>query len=326
MKTSQEILSRKLSDILVSDGIERPIAESVSNALVLSEMSGESAHGLRMFPAFREILRLQKEKCTFEVCRENGSFAVIDGAYQAGPYIATKCMQLAIDRAAENGIYTVFAHHANTFGAAFVYSLQAVKQGMIGIVMANTPAQMPVYKGKHRLLGTNPLCYGIPAKDELPIIFDMASSAVAKSRINQAYECGESIPEGWGLDKNANPTTNPQEVLNGGFMLPFADSPKGYGIAMMVDLFAGLLSGAACLDDVGFLKSGKMNVGQVIVAIDPTKIYGDGFYDRVDDYIRKVKAPGENVRLPGEKKLENILKAEKEGFEIDDEIYNKLFL
>lgn len=327
MHCNYDEIKSVISDKLKTSGFAKSTADNIAQGILLSEMSGETSHGLRLYYAVNQCV-------TNCVCVWGGvklpkitaSYAVVDCQYGVGLDSAKRCMDIAIKGAAENGIYTVFAHHANTFGAAFVYALQAVKQGMIGIVMANTPAQMPVYKGKQRLLGTNPLCYAIPAKDELPIIFDMASSAVAKSRINQAQERGETIPEGWGLDKDANPTTNPQEVLNGGFMLPFVDSPKGYGIAMMVDLFAGLLSGAACLDEVDFLKSGKMNVGQVFVAIDPTKIYGDNFYVKVDEYIRKIKASGDDVRLPGENKLKNILKAEKEGFEIDEKIYKQLVL
>ena len=255
---------------------------------------------------------------------KTNSFAVVDCKYNIGFDTARHCMDIAIKGAKQEGIYTVFAHHANTFGAAFVYGLQAIKEGMIGILMSNTPAQMTVYGGKKKMLGTNPICYAIPSKDELPIIFDMASSKVAKSRINKAAEHGEMIPDNWGLDWNGQRTTNPNEVINGGFLLPFADSPKGYGITMMIDMFAGLLSGAAYLDDVGFLKSGKMNVGQIFIAIDPKKIYGEDFYAQVDAYIRKVKASGDNVRLPGENKLRNLQKAEKEGFEIDEIIYKQI--
>lgn len=260
----------------------------------------------------------------FVYIKETDTFAVADCGFITGFHSAELCMQKAIDIAKERGMYAVFARNANTYGAAFVYTLQAVQQGLIGITMANTPAQMTAFGGNKKMLGTNPISYAIPTKNELPIIFDMACSAVAKSRINEAYNKGEKIPEGWGTNKNGQATIEPEEVLDGGYVLPFANNAKGFGITMMVDLFAGMLSGAACLDEVGFFSSGRMNVGQIFIAIDPTKVYGEDFYERVDEYIRKVKASGENVRIPGENKLRNIHKAEEEGFEIDDEFMFKL--
>lgn len=325
MRLNKNDLIRQLTSQLISNGVVEEIATSVVNALVTSEISGDTAHGLRMYPVYRKLLQSQKTKNEMKILKESVSFAIVDSAYLPGLYTATKCMQLAIDKARRNGMYTVLVRNANTYGSAFVYTLQAARQGMIGITMANTPAQMTVYGGKKRLLGTNPLCYAIPAKKEWPIIFDMASSAAAKSRINEASEKGETIPESWGLNSRAEKTTNPKEILDGGFLLPFAPNAKGYGIGMMIDIFSGLLSGAACLDEVGFFRSGKMNVGHLFIAIDPTKVYGENFNERVDDYIRKVKDSGDKVQMPGENKLRNLSKAEKEGFEIDDVIYNDIF-
>lgn len=324
MHVYQNDITNRLNEILLRNGIREDVACAIVDALIIPEMSGERAHGLRMLNTYKTILQEQNHSQEIRILRETSAFSVIDCAYQNGFYTAKKCMRRALDKASQNGMHTVYARNANTFGAAFVYGLQAVKEGMIGVLMANTPAQMPVYEGKKKMLGTNPICFAIPAKDELPIIFDMASSKVAKSRINNAAEHGEMIPDDWGLNRNGQRTTNPNDVIAGGFLLPFADSPKGFGIAMMIDMFAGLLSGAACLDEVGFLQSGKMNVGQMFIAINPKKVYGDDFYAQVDAYIRKIKASGDNVRLPGENKLKNLQKAENEGFEIADELYKQI--
>lgn len=308
----------------IEKGLSLQSANNVTRGLLIAECAGETSHGLRMRKCVNQMIMNQSSGDNVKLINKTNSFAVVDCNYNIGFDTAKYSMDLAIKEANREGIYTVFARHANTFGAAFVYGLQAVKDGMIGILMANTPAQMTVYGGEKKMLGTNPICFAIPAKDESPIIFDMASSKVAKSRINNAAEHGEEIPEDWGLDKEGQRTINPQDVLDGDFLLPFADSPKGYGIAMMIDMFAGLLSGAACLDEVGYLKSGKMNVGQIFIAIDPKKIYGDDFYAQVDAYIRKVKASGDNVRLPGENKLRNLQRAENEGFELDDMLYRQI--
>lgn len=317
---------------LKSIGATETVSLSIARSLLTAEACGVSSHGLRMLTAHTNKIKNGEYNITGVVSKEaeTNCFARFNCNNQIGMVSAFECMQYAIDKAKEYGIFTVLANHCNTYSAAFLYSWQAAKQGLIGYTMSNSPAQMAPTGGCSKLLGTNPMSYAIPADKQPPIIFDMATSVVAKSKINHAKEKDELIPEGWALDENGNSTTDPVEAVKG-LVLPMAGA-KGYGLALMIDLLAGHLSGAACLDDVGrFYNPGKfcMNVGQVFVAINPEIVYGKGYYKEIDDYILKLKNSkpigGNTIRLPGENKIHNYNKTMKKGLEIPDSILREFY-
>ena len=325
------VLYQTIKERLIAIGCNEEQAENVTHSLMMAEACGVGTHGLRML--HDHIVKIQNgfydihEDISIE--HKTVTFARVNCHGMIGMDSAVKCMQMAIDGCKESGIFTIFANNANTFSAAFLYTLQAAKQGMIGVAVSNAPAKMPAYGGKEKLLGTNPLSYAIPASEREPIIFDMATSIVAQSKINMAKDRGEDIPEGWALDSDGNPTTNALEACKG-MILPMAGA-KGYGLSMMIDLIAGLLSGAAYLDGVGRFYNDNnipMNVGQMFIAIDPVQIYGEGFYDLVDNYIKKVKestsSTDNGVKLPGEHKYDKYKECMNKGVFISDELQNIL--
>lgn len=311
----------------VNIGCRSDVAKNITESLLLAEACGVCSHGLRMLSAHAKKIRHHEYNIDADIDIEfhTPSITKVNSNNQIGMYSANVCMQIAIKKAKENGMHTVMANHANTFNAAFVYTLQAVRQGMIGFCMSNSPAQMAPIGGCDKLLGTNPLSYAIPAFDENPIIFDMATSIVAKSKINQAKDKGMLIPAGWVQDINGLPTTNPFDAVKG-LVLPMAGA-KGYGLALMIDILSGVLSKAQYLDGVGRFydeENTGMNVGQTFIAIDPNIIYGMDFYKNMDLYISKIKnsraIEGEIVRLPGEKKFEFLRKSLQEGIDFPDTI------
>lgn len=333
MQIDFSVLYQAIKEKLVAIGCNEEQAENVTHSLMMAEACGVSTHGLRML--HDHIVRIQNgfydihEDITIE--HKTVAFARVNCHGMIGMDSAVKCMQMAIDGCKESGIYTVFANNANTFSAAFLYTLQAAKQSKIGIAISNAPAKMPAYGGKEKLLGTNPLSYAIPAFKRDPIIFDMATSIVAQSKINMAKDRGDSIPEGWALNSEGLPTTNSLEACRG-MILPMA-GPKGYGLSMMIDIMAGLLSGASYLDKVGrFYNEGNkcMNVGQCFIAIDPVQVYGESFYQEVDDYISKVlsskKQDGKGVKLPGMNKKERYVSSVNNGISVTVELQQKLEL
>ena len=182
---------------------------------------------------------------------------------------------------------------------------------------------------KSQALGTNPFAVAIPGAKNGPIMFDMATSKVAKSKINKARLAGESIPSDWALDTDGNPTTDPLEAIKG-TVLPMAEY-KGYGIAMAIDIIAGVLSGAGYLNGVNrFYSDGEdgMNVGQVFVAIDPRIVMSDSFYSDIDGYINQIHAceplGDDAVLYPGERKNKNLADSLKNGVEITAEEYETI--
>ena len=207
------------------------------------------------------------------------------------------------------GTFTVFGRNNNTFGPAFYYSLKAAEEGCIALVSSNSPAQMAPFGGNEKMLGTNPFAAVIPVPGSDPIIIDFATSVVAKSKFKEYAKKGMPLPDGWALDENGAPTNDPEAGMRG-FVLPMAGF-KGYGISLLIDMIAGLLSGSACLNRVGRFysdESGSMNVGFCIFAIDPVLVFGEDYNNAIKQYVSDIrnckKAKDQSVILPGDDRIQ----------------------
>ena len=328
MRLIKENIEELVTEVFIHYGCQREEATVVAHNLVLTEMCGVVAHGLRMVSAHADKYRssVYQHAMPLDVEVETNAFARINANGMCGLYSATRCMEFAIDRAKQYGMYTVFANHCNTYGAAFVYSLMAAEQGLIGITFCNTPAQMAPIGGARKMLGTNPMSYAIPVKGENPIIYDAATSIVAKSKINVAAERGEEIPIEWALDENGVPTTNAKEAQKGS-VRPMA-GPKGIGLAMLFDILSGVLSGAKYLDQVGkfYGSNTSMDLGHTFIALNPSMIYGDGFDESMCDYVKNLRKSGTSsqVSLPGDGKWSALSAAQQNGIEIELSMYEEL--
>ena len=204
-------------------------------------------------------------------------------------------------------MFTVFSKNNNTFGPAFYYPLLAADKGYIGLIASNSPAQMAVYGGKEKMLGTNPFSVVIPVPGDDPIIIDMATSVVAKSKFKEYKEKGMQLPEGWALDEDGKPTSDPEAGICG-FVQPMSGF-KGIGIAMIIDILSSL-SGSAFLNQVGrFYSESKegMNVGYYISVIDPAQIYGENYSIHIREYVKQLRNSaminGEKIVLPGDNRI-----------------------
>lgn len=293
--------------LFVAAGLKESEASIVAEILMDAELNGVSTHGISMVPAhIRKIQKSYDITTGLSVEQEGAAFTVLNANNMMGVLLAYQSMQITIGKARESGISIVLCNHANTFSAASYYVEMAVKEGMIGIATCNAPAQMASLGGTEKLLGTNPLAFGIPGKNEKPFIFDMATSIVAKSKINEAVRRGETkIPYGWATDKDGQPTDDPRTAVEG-LILPMAGA-KGYGLCMAIDLIAGLLSGAASLNEVGRffpIENGCMNVGHAFIVINPTMLHGENFYDKVDNYLHRIRvsksASEDPIYVPGD--------------------------
>lgn len=174
--------------------------------------------------------------------------AHLDGDNGFGFIVATKAMESAIS-AEIYGIGIVTTNHSNHFGMAATYVIQALDAGMISLVFTNSVKQMPPFGGKETLLGISPFAAGAASKDEIPYILDMAPSVVAKGKIRKAVRRGEKIPLGWAYDANGKPTEDAEATLNGS-MAPIG-GPKGSGIAILMNIMSGVLSGAEFGGELG---------------------------------------------------------------------------
>ena len=273
-------LRKALIKILKNNHVCNEQADILVDTMLEADMRGVHTHGISVFSAYIKKIQGNGFNLTAEsvVLQQTGAFAVVDAKNQFGMVSAHKCMALAIEQAKTSGIYTVFCRNANTLGAAFTYAKMATDQNMIGLCLCNSPAAMPAWGGNMKILGTNPFAIGVPAEKQSPILIDMATSLVAKSKINEARKQGTTIPLGWAVDENGKPTTDPIEAIKG-MVLPMAEH-KGYAIAMAIDILAGVLSGASYLNHVNRFYSDNnecMNVGHCFIAMNPALIFGDGF-------------------------------------------------
>lgn len=295
---------------LTESGVPSKQALTAADVMATADLYGVTSHGAECLDS--HIKRIKRGGYNlspdFRVIRESSAFALIDGDNSLGFVSADYCMRYAADKCRESGIFHVFSRNNNTFGPAFYYPLKAAEQGMIGIIFSNSPAQMAPFGGKEKMLGTNPFSAVIPVADGDPIIIDMASSVTAKSRFAQYKQEGRQLPDGWALDRNGEPTNDPDEAIEG-LVLPMAGF-KGCGIAMLIDILSGLISGAAYLDKVGRFYSednSGMNTGFCCIAVDPKVVMGEEYDDAIRDFVSRLrnseKISGQEIVLPGDDRL-----------------------
>lgn len=196
--------------------------------------------------------------------------------------------------------------HSNHFGMSAWIVQKALDAGMMSLVFTNSSPALPAWGGKSKLLGVSPLACGAPGKDN-SFILDMAPSIAARGKIYKAKRRGEAIPSDWALDKDGRSTTDPEAALDGGVMLPMG-GPKGSGLAVMMDVFSGVLSGSAFAGHVTgpYDPSSASNVGHFLVAIKPDLFMSsENFRERMqylyDRVVGAEKAAGvERIYFPGE--------------------------
>ncbi|MEW6408520.1 MAG: Ldh family oxidoreductase, partial [Nitrospirota bacterium] len=209
------------------------------------------------------------------------------------------------------------------------YTEIMAKKGMIGICMTNTEPGMAPYGAAEKILGTNPLSIAVPTRDH-PMILDMSTSVVARGKIVLAMEKGGGIPEGWAINKDGEITTDPIEALEGA-LLPFGGA-KGSGLAIMVDILTGALSGSSVGKGVKgtFDMEHEGTKGDLFLAIDPAN-FGDYecFLDKVEDLKNQIKqakkAKGvDEIFLPGEVEYLTRERKLKEGIPLREELIEEL--
>jgi LDH2 family malate/lactate/ureidoglycolate dehydrogenase len=225
-------------------GVPEDQASVVADVLVRADLRGTASHGVLRLPAYIHKIQagLLKPDTPWTCLRETPATALFDAGMGLGPVAGLWGMKEAVKRAEQCGISTVGVRNASHFGIAAYYALQAVEAGMIGVAISNAAASMAPWGGVEARLGTNPVCVAIPTQDEIPLVLDMAVSVVARGKIRLAQREGQLIPQGWALDANGQPTTDPQAAIDG-TLLPIG-GPKGYGIALVNDILSGILTGS----------------------------------------------------------------------------------
>jgi len=280
-------------------------AEQIAAVLLDCELRGYDDHGVAFLGSLTEWYRSGALNPTprVQVLREDRAGILLDGDAGCGVIAATEAMRRCIAAARQHGIACAGIQRSGHFIAAAPYAVMAADAGMIGFASSNTPPLMASTGGLTRVLGTNPLAYAIPAGRHDPVVMDMATSATAGYKVRMAAKEGRRIPEGLIADRDGRPSTDPNDFVNGGLILP-AGGHKGFGLAMVVDTLAGVLTGA------GFAQSGGVTngkCGQFFWALDVEMFMPQAeFLARVDEQIDQIKAGKlaagvSEVLVPGER-------------------------
>jgi LDH2 family malate/lactate/ureidoglycolate dehydrogenase len=323
----------QVTAIATAVGVAPEDAAILADSLVEADIYGVSTHGVSRLNIY--VRRIQKglidPKATLAVDRQRtGSFAV-DARNGLGQVQASKVLRMIMDASEKTGVAAATIRNSQHFGTLSYYCNKAVERGKILIAATNAEPSMSPSGGRTAYFGTNPIAASFPTGKGFPVRIDLATSLVARGNIIAASKRGESIPAGWALDEEGNPTTDAAAAL-AGTVLTMAGH-KGYALALMVEFFSGVLSGAGVGSSVGSMYKHMdryQNVGHFFCVLDIEAFMDlEAFKERVDRTIDEIKAvprrPGvDEILIPGEPEHRKGIYNRERGVAIDDQTMKEL--
>ncbi len=314
-------------DALAAAGAAPGMAAATARALVAAEAQGQAGHGLSRVPQYATFLKNGRAAgdAAPRVIAERGGVALVD----AGHGLAFPALDLAVREAAarakSHGVALVGLTNSQHSGAMGLLVEALARQGLVALAFTNSPSAMPVPGGRRPLMGTNPIAAAFPRRDAAPLVVDLALSEVARGKIMVAAKAGKRIPEGWAIDAEGRPTTDPNAAL-GGAMLAMGGT-KGALLALVVELLCVALTGAAFgfeADSFFQDEGNRPRLGQALLAIDPGALAGQSAYlERVETLISAMLAD-DGVRLPGSRRAALTEAAATEGLDLPDALVDRL--
>ena len=307
VRVDAEELLRYLSRVYEALGLSAPDAGACAAQLVDAELRGVSSHGCVRFGVFVERLRngTANPRPRVRTITDLPAFRLLDGDYGMSAVVARRAMRAAIEKAEAGGVGAAAIRRSSHTGHIGYFAAMALERGMIGVVISGAVGNLAPWGGAERMIGNNPVAFAIPSGQEYPVLFDIATSRVARGYVLLAAKAGEPIPEGWALDPSGSPTTDAALAARG-TMLPLAEH-KGYGLALMFTFLTGALSGNGFdADQPDWLeKEEPLGLPMFALAIDPDRCLGGDYRAAVDAAIARIKASGlapgfDEIRIPGE--------------------------
>lgn len=307
-------------------GLTESAAQKVAQVLVLADLFGLTTHGLSRIESYGERLESGGISATADPLVETIAPAIarVDGRNAVGPLVGMAALEAGIELARQFGISLVLARGSNHFGPISPYAYIAAEQGFASIIGSNATTTIAPSGGSDARLGNSPLGFGVPNPDGNHFMLDMAMSVVARAKIRNALKAGQPIPETWATDAAGKPTTDPRAALDG-FLLPIGGH-KGYGLALVVDLLAGLLSDAAYLTHVKSWVDAPdepQNLGHFFILVDTRRLgSSDWLKARMTDFASILhQSPAIDraapVLVPGEIELQKMQRYLQEGVPVD---------
>lgn len=308
--------------LLTRWGVPESDARTIATCLVLADLRGVDTHGIGRLPLYVDRLRRGLVNPTPDLQPEQKTVAAaaLDGQNGFGFVVATRAMDEAVAIAETAGVGIVSVKRSTHFGMAAAYVLQAIDRGYIAVVFTNASPGVAPWGARHALVGTSPLAVGAPGGRTIPFVLDMSPSVAARGKIRRALQNGETVPETWALDAHGRPTTDARAALDG-VLLPIG-GPKGAGLAIMMDIFGGVLSGAAFGGEVGDMYKvldRPQNVGHFFLAMRPDLFIPlEEYRQRMDALVDRIHRleprPGfDEVLLPGELESRELYQRSQSG-------------
>ncbi len=326
-------LEKIAATLLQGAGASAEEAAIVARHSIGANLAGHDSHGIIQIPVY--IDRVNKEHIVpgapFDITRETPTTTVIDGHWGFGYVVSERAMQITIDKAKKNGVAATTVFRQSHVGRVADYPIMAANEGLIGMMTADSgrsPKSVVPFGGREPRLGTNPISIAMPSDLDGPFFIDMATSAAAAGKLKVAQSRGTSIPEGWVLDKDGNPSTDPFALTKGGSVLPLGgpEGHKGYGLSAMIEIFSGILTGLG----FGVEPSGRHNDGVFMAAfqVDAFKDLAE-FKQEVADFAAYLKdtpkaAGFDEIFYPGELEHLRTQKGLDEGVAVEDATWEKL--
>lgn len=316
-------------EILKKNGVNEELAALVVSTLVEADKRGVASHGLTRLPGYvkRVQMGLIDPNARPKVIKDGETLVLLDGCNGFGAVAGMESARLAAERATRLGICWVTVRNSNHIGMLAYYAQLLAQRDLVGIVMSNASPAVPAYGGKRATLGTNPLSIAVPG-DGQPIVLDMATTVVARGKIRRAAAEGKRLASGLALDVEGNPTTDAAAALQG--TLASLGGPKGYGLAVMIELLSGVVAGGKFLTEVKQVTdlTGLAGVCFTVIGADIGRIIDcDAYAERLTKFrsvIRQSGDPGAEIYLPGEIESHRASQAEKTGIALPQDVVASL--
>lgn len=317
--------------ILIGFGADAGEAELQAEARLQGELRGHpgQGQGMRGIPRYCEMLEIGGivSPVDLEVLVDTPALALVDGHKGFGQVIASRAMDLAVEKARATGVGLVGVRHSNHLGITAYHVMRATRQRMLGICLTNAGPEMAPWGGITPLIGTNPWGLGAPTDLGFPLVLDMALSMSGKGMVRWHQRQGREIPPYWAYDRQGRETTNPDEAMEGP-LVPMGMF-KGTGLSIFTDVLCGVLTGAA-FGGALYYEPDNHDVGHMLIAIDIEKFLPfDTYLERMSAYCGELKgselADGfDEILLPGELEHRRTLERMETGISLDPEVYEAL--
>ncbi|MGR3893646.1 Ldh family oxidoreductase [Pseudomonas sp. 1176_21] len=323
----QADLERLLQQIFVRHGTSESVARTLAANCASAQRDGAHSHGVFRIPAYVSTLASGWVNGTAvpQVQDVASGYVLVDAGGGFAQPALEAARALLVEKARSAGIAVLAIHNSHHFAALWPDVEPFAEEGLVALSVVNSMTCVVPHGARKPLFGTNPIAFAAPCAGHAPIVFDMATSAMAHGDVQIAARKGEQLPEGMGVDRDGQPTCDPQAILDGGALLPFGGH-KGSALSMMVELLAAALTGGNFSFEFDWSQHPGAKTpwtGQLVIVIDPTKAEGSRFAERSRELVEQMQAVG-LTRMPGERRLREREASARDGVSVTAQEFEQL--